>query len=369
MKKARVTLEDIAEQAGVSKASVSMILSGKDTNFSTDTVMRVKQIAMAFNYKNTALNKGSAPAQMRNIILIISPNMYNPYYTQTIQAIERSARASGYQTLSYNTYRSPDRETEAMSMAVNSEIAGIIFIYIPIISGDLVSFIDKKIPIVVMGDPDWSFDIDMINVNYYQAGIIMANHLIELGHRHVAFLSTTMQEGNLQKRKRLKGIQDTFAKLDEASSVTVRSMDILPEMELSQTKIELTVGKGLVEQCIEDRKITAFIGVNDMVAYGIIEGLLERGYRIPQDYSVCGYDDIFPSSFQGVSLTTIDLGMETKGELAFSMLCTKIANEKAHSAAGDTVARIEYKAKLVKRESSGKARELDSAKEPSHAST
>jgi len=357
MNKHKVTLNDIAEQAGVSKASVSMILSGREASFAPKTVALVKQIAIASNYSTAKSTAAANMTAMRKIILLVSPNMYNPYYTQTIQSIENSAWNSGYKTLSFNTYRSPDRETELMSMAVNCEMAGIIFTYLPMVTSELSTFIDKKIPIIVMGDPEWAADIDMVNINYYHAGILMATHLIELGHRHVAFLSTTMQEGNLQKRKRLQGVLDTFDKLKEETSVTVKSMDVQPETELTQNRIEIDVGKKLVDQCIDNEKITAFIGVNDMVAYGIIDRLLELGKRIPEDYSVCGYDNIFPSSFKEISLTTIDLGIEKKGQLAFSMLCNKIEQRKGSKTSNDTIARIEYKVRLIVRNSSGKPRQ------------
>ena len=72
------------------------------------------------------------------------------------------------------------------------------------------------------------------------------------------------------------------------------------------------------------RQLTAFIGNNDMVSYGIMDAILKKGYQIPDDLSVCGFDNDFASSLLPISLTTVEHYMEDKGKKAFNMIYEKI---------------------------------------------
>ena len=99
--------------------------------------------------------------------------------------------------------------------------------------------------------------------------------------------------------------------------------------------------------------ITAIVAINDMVAYGVIDEIIDEGFRIPDDYSVCGFDNIYPSKFSGVSLTTIDHFINRRGQSAFSLLQAKLENGDAEHVA---LTRLEFKNKLIDRKTTGKPR-------------
>ena len=106
-------------------------------------------------------------------------------------------------------------------------------------------------------------------------------------------------------------------------------------------------------------RVTAFIGTNDMVAIGIMDALVKLGYRIPEDYSVCGFDNTLTSSFSGISLTTVDHCMEEKGRSAVDMIRDQRMESKDAARQGGKknrdrtapVTRIEYQPLLVARRS------------------
>ena len=101
--------------------------------------------------------------------------------------------------------------------------------------------------------------------------------------------------------------------------------------------------------------ITAFIGNNDMVAYGIMDAILKKGYLIPKDYSVCGFDNVFASSLRPISLTSVENYMESKGKKAFEMLYEKLDSCEAPSGNKNSYfVHIEYKPQLVGRSSTGR---------------
>ena len=147
---------------------------------------------------------------------------------------------------------------------------------------------------VVIGDRRQDLNVDTVELNNYDAGSLIARHMYDLGHQHLAYISTTLDQANPIRMQRLQGLRDTFAQLCPQGSVLVKSRDISPETELENLQIEHIVGLELTRKCLDDKKITAFVAVNDMVAYGVIDAVRGAGFTIPGDYSVCGFDNIFP---------------------------------------------------------------------------
>ena len=112
--------------------------------------------------------------------------------------------------------------------------------------------------------------------------------------------------------------------------------------------------------CLEDRGlsgITAFVGNNDMVAYGIMDAVLKKGYKIPRDFSVCSFDNDFPSGLLPVSLTTVEHYMEEKGRKAFDTIYQKIQWNETPEQKSQYFIRIEYKPYLIVRDSTNRARQ------------
>ena len=96
------------------------------------------------------------------------------------------------------------------------------------------------------------------------------------------------------------------------------------------------------------------VAINDMVAYGAYNAIIDRGLRIPDDISLCGFDNIFPSHLRGVNLTTIDNSLTECGKSAFKLLQEEIASYEHHGKF-EPITHVEYKCRLVARSSSGPA--------------
>lgn len=137
--------------------------------------------------------------------------------------------------------------------------------------------------------------------------------------------------------------------------MTVYCRDIKYEQELQSPNTELDSGRILANECMKNPNITAIVAINDMVGYGVLDALLESGYRVPEDYSLCGFDNIFPSTFHRMSITTVDHGTVNHGACAFHLLKEKI-EESGGSAISYPITRVEYRSKLVIRESTAAPR-------------
>lgn len=363
--KKKVTMKDIAEDSGMSVAAVSMILNQREgVSFSPETVGKVLASARKLGYgiKAPKAEAQGCGSRFQNTVVVFCPNIINPYYSVIAQSVDLAAHQRGYRTMVVTTFRDPELEKELLLNAIHMKAAGVIFTMMP----DDPAFseqIAQQIPVIVIGDKAMSMDVNMIATDNYTAGVLMAEHLYELGHRYIAFLTTTIgtKLALAMRYQRLKAVQETYQKLamNEPYEIIVKEKKITPSLERKNIFLEHGVGYNLCKECLEDRnltRITAFIGNNDMVSYGIIDAILKKGYEIPRDYSVCGFDNDFPSSFLPISLTTIEQCMEDKGKKAFEMLYQKIHGENIFLNDQKSNMRIEYKSRLIVRDSTNAAR-------------
>lgn len=338
------TLADIAAEAGVSPSTVSMILSGKSqARFSPDTVREVQETARRLGY--TKKNRVIAPNDQR-IILVICPSIANPYYTTLIQGIEQATHASGYTTVLMTTYWDTDAEKRIVDSVHLYRVAGVIFAMVPQLTA-LAEKLGKTVPVVAVGDRNNGLDLATADVNNFQSGVLVAQHLISLGHCHIAYISTPLSEDHSARVRRLEGLRATFAQKCPNGTITVRTRAVTPDEELEKIDLEHSVGYELAKSCLTNQKITAFVAINDMVAYGIMDALMDAGFLVPQDYSVCGFDNIFPSHLARVALTSVDHSIASRGHAAFRLLLDKMNEKPAFGA--DSITRVEYQSRLVVR--------------------
>ena len=325
--KKRITLEDVSRAAGVSLSTASMILNGRpDVSFSPDTVRNVRHTADVLGYRAPVRHK-ARPLSSRKLVFIVSPNIGNAYYSSMVQAIQQSAEEHGVSTLIFTTYRDAGKENELLDMAVDMGVSGIVFTMMP--QSSLLEKINRSIPIVVIGDRNTSLNVDTVELDNYSAGMLVGRHMLGLGHRHIAFISTTLNSANAMRVRRLDGVRAVYAQ-EEGTSVQVFARDITPLEELNDIGIEHRVGYELTMECLKrSSRISGIVAVNDSVAYGVLDALAEKGLRVPEDYSVCGFDNLFASHFRTVGLTSVEHHIEEKGRNAFHILYERMTGGSA----------------------------------------
>lgn len=349
----KATLSEVAKQSGVSISTVSMIINNiSGVSFSQETVNKVMNTVKELNYISKKDKESPISSINEKVIVIICPNIYNPYYSTIVQSIEYAAKIENYGVMILNTYRSPSDERRILSLISNINVAGIIFSMMPS-DPSFAEKISTKIPMVVIGDSDCSVNIDTVEVSNYKAGVLIGKHLIELGHKHIAFISPTLDNINTARTKRLEGIKDTFIRAGNDYSILVKSQTVSPGTELKNLSIEHSIGYEHCLKCLNDKRITAFVGLNDMISYGIIDAIINSGYSIPKDYSVCGFDNIFPSNFSSVSLTTVEHCIDEIGHNAFMILYNKIKNTSYPNLSNGSITRVEYQHRIINRSSTG----------------
>ena len=213
--------------------------------------------------------------------------------------------------------------------------------------------------VVQLYDKSEKMDMTVLELDNTKIGYLIAEHLLSLGHRQIAHVSLPLIETQPSRQRRVDGMKRCLKAhgLDPEKHLQVCTIDT--EKIKGHRKIEgRETGYLIANQLLEaGTPATAFSATNDMVAYGIMDAIWERGKRIPQDYSVCGCDNLADSSLRKISLTSVETYMKEKGWDAVDLLIRKI--EEQNSLNLDRrdyvrVTRIEYAPQLIVRKSTGK---------------
>ena len=348
MKKA--TSQDVAELAGVSQAAVSLILNNSDKiAFSNETKERVLAAAQTLQYRLPQRKKKHKTGG-RHTLLVLTPTLTNQYYSELIQAIEDYANTLDYRVIVCNTFRKPDLEKFYLDTFVGNPVDGIIYTFLPSFPR-LIEQISLDTPTVLIGEKHDDLSVCSIELSNVNAGAILAEHLYKLGHRRLIFVSTPLRHLTLAREQRLEGIRRQLSLHGIADGLEV----LVPDSQEADTAAEgmpyeYSIGRQLTASLLErGTKATALIGVNDMTALGILNELETRKYRVPKDFSVCGFDNIFSSSITTPALTTIDHRLYMRCQSAVDMILKQNAND----ANTPLVNKIEYTSQLIVRGSTG----------------
>ena len=348
------TSKDVAKLANVSQATVSMVLNKKENvSFSEETVEKVLRAAEELHYSVPSSTK---PLQRdkKKLIALFTPTMINPYYPMLNQAIEETAIPLGYNVLICNSYRNKDIEKYYLELLTDNFVAGVIYTFSPTFP-DLIRNLSESIPMVVIGENDAQLNINTVGLNSYKSGMLVAEHLIQLGHKNIAFITTPLENMTLSRKQRFQGILDKLTEHGLGGNFIVKAS--IDEIETSDSIYEIESGYNLTVELLREHTVSAIVGVNDITACGIMNALTDNGYKIPQQISVCGFDNIFISSILHPKLTTIDHCIQHRAKTAATILIEHIEKQRISSPrtqlAGPDFYKIEYEPQLIVRDSTG----------------
>ena len=332
-----VTMQDVAKAAGVSQSTVSMILNQKSSSFPTTTIEKVLAAATALNYQF----RRTAPPPSNSTVLVIAVQTTNPYYSAMIQGIDRAA------IITACSYHNPALESAYLQMALEHHYLGVIFLYPPDNDAAYANA-NTRIPIVTICDRSSHVTGDIVELNNFEAGVLAARHLLELGHKNIAVLSSTSVRSTTSRATRVAGVLSEVRK--------VLSEDHLLILSGNSGSTDMLQEKSSHKKIFQ-RNITGLICVNDLVAYGAMDALISRGYRIPEDFSVIGSDNLLFSSMPQVSLTTIEHHPYIVAQSALTTLLNRTHMSVTNQSASSTARfQVQCQPNLIIRHSTGPAR-------------
>ena len=307
------TLEDVARKAGVSKSTVSRVLNNS-AKISEETRGRVLNAANELNYEPNIIARSLSKNKTFTIGVILE-DILNPFFSAVAKGIETALKASGYSMILTSSDFDYENEMKLTRMLIQYKVDGILLTPVNH-DGETVSFLKERgIPFFIMNSRSEDKEVSWIDSDNYQGGLMATRHLLSLGHSKFLCLRHMAIDGS---RLRFEGFK---AAITEAG-LSMSDQIILGDAHSRRDGYELT-GR-FIDENGPGAMPSAVIAVNDTVAIGVIEALLERDLQIPEHVSVIGYDDINISSLIRVPLTTIYQPKFRMGEIAASQLVDKI---------------------------------------------
>lgn len=322
------TIQDVARLAGVSVSSVSNVLNNKRDRLRPETFDRVLKAIEKLDYRpNRAarqLKTGRAP-----MIGLLVTSTANPFVGQTAAAIEAYARQRyGYRVLLCNTQRDQRQEANMLQDLVDFGVGSAILISSLADERHVEDVVRRGLSVISYdrgGNPDSLVPIDHVQPDNIEAGRLAASHLIQHGHRHLAF---AMPSGMTVSRQ---AKIDGFRMAAENSQASVRTeviegrnINLYGDSDLGNIGFELgqKIGKSA-------NPPTALIAVNDMMAFGLMAGLRDVGKRTPEDISVIGMDDFSISNYVCPALTSVAMPIDTMVEVMVDLAIARLSDPKA----------------------------------------
>lgn len=353
MGRKKITSSDVAERAGVSQATVSMILNKKyNVSFSKEVIQSVEKAAEELGYE-LPKRKKKKEGHREKLLVVISPNLTNPYYVMLLQGIETRASEQGYGIFVCNTQRDLKLEERYLKMIPSLKPQGIIYICNPsqCFLGT-VEDLSGKIPVVVINNQNEKMNVDAIELDNSKLGRVMARHLLDLGHKNVAYIAPPLTVRQKQRSKRVEGFLKEFQKAGLGDNVVIKAADEKMDRDVPGIDSEYRIGYDLTKELLREHKeLTAIVGLNDMIAFGIMDALQDEKYKVPSDMSVMGCDNTLFAKVKRVALTTIEHFVIYKGRDACDIITKKMDSrtKKYTEIEPVSIHHVEYEPKIVVR--------------------
>ena len=318
------TMKDVAALAGVSIQTVSLVVNNNPV-ISLDTRQRVLSAIQQLNYTPDASARSLRSGRSRVLGLLI-PDAHNPHFWAVLDGAEHESLVNGYNLIVATTSLNRERERLAFDALARQHLDGLIllFTYPEDFTQDIAQFHLKQVPIVVDG-PQFE-NVDRVWFHYRTAARELMDHLFSLGHRRIAFIQGVGRQDYLAGKDRT----DIYHQKMDSQGITPSERIVIP----CGNKLE--DGFKAAQHILEIApRVTAIVGMNDLMAYAAMQAAMQRGLRVPQDLSVAGFDDVAMFRLLSPSLTTGAVDAAAFGAQAVRLILNRLQNpempqQKAH---------------------------------------
>ena len=312
----RVTMEDVAKQAGVSHMTVSRAINNKG-GISTETRKRVLEIAKEMGFQPSGIARGLATNRTRTIGLVV-PDVANPFFAKITQGAEDIAYAQDFNLFLVNTHEDAEREERVLDSLLFQQVDGVILcssrldpsrLLVRLRQFQHAVLINRVLELPLPG-------ITTIEFNDKAGAEEAVRYLISKNRRHIAFIAGPNNSYSSRKRK-----QGYLAALQSAN---------------------ITIDESLIVNCFPDSQggykaatailnshshINAIFAYNDLVAAGVLQACRENGRSIPEDIALIGIDDIPMAALLKPSITTLGINKHAIGAKAMQILIQTINSQ------------------------------------------
>ncbi len=320
---------------GVSPAIVSLALND-DPRVAEETKRKVKELAEELKYSPNYL-ASSLRTRKSKVIGLILPSLPNPFYPEIAWGVDQVAKEAGY-TVFLGTCSDLVQETDLVQLLIRKQVDGIILALRHDLNQiDWLEEVEESgVRAVCLNKQTQIPWMDSVSTDILYGGYLATHHLIELGHRHIAYIGPLDSPRRSGYEKALKEVN---------ISVDPEIIHQLPITDYQLDELTYRITQQLLKKHPE---ITGIFTYNDFSAVGVIRAIKERGLIIPRAISVIGFDDLFFARFTDPPLTTVwqptfELGIQA----------AKILLERINNSSNQEKYEIVHTPKLVIRNSTG----------------
>lgn len=313
--KTRVSIKDIAEQAGVSHSTVSRALQGTG-RMSEETRARILELADELGYTPDALAQSLVRGSTRTVGVVVT-TIADPFVAGIVAGIEEVAGQAGYTVLLGASHMNPDREIEVVENLRQRRVDAVIVTASRV--GDHYSRHLQRFgaPIVLVNNMVKGEYLYAITCEQTEGANQAINYLIRLGHKRIAYIGSPSRQLSSQMRQ-----QGYETALNDAG------IPIDPALIVNPPGAQDVIAGQTALQQLWPARPTVIFAYNDLTAIGVMMAARQMGIRIPQELSIIGFDDIEATEFVTPPLTTVHQPREAMGRAAMQM-ALDLLHEKA----------------------------------------
>jgi DNA-binding LacI/PurR family transcriptional regulator len=315
----RVTINDIAKVAGVSPSTVSRVIAN-NPKISAATREKVFKIMQEMNYHPNIIARSLANQSTR-IIGVVIPGMadkafQHPFYPEILRGISSIAYKNKYNIL-ISSIGNPEEEKHSVKQfACGGITEGIILLASRTRNSSVSELLKLDFPFVLVGKPENDHEVNWVDNDNFAIGYQLTQHLIEQGHRKIAFIGVVPE--HFVTMDRLNGYKQALQEHGIPCD----------EQLIVESRFITDNGYDLMKKLLERGKLpTGVIGCDDLLCFGAMKLIMERGLKIPEDIAVAGFNNVPLADYSHPPLTSVEINAFSLGSKALELLLAALHSE------------------------------------------
>lgn len=307
-----MTIKEIAREAGVAMSTVSLVLNDKP-GVRKETRERITGFLLANGYQIRTRETAENPGGEIRFLRLIASNHINErnheFFTDLLNGAERCARQKGYD-FSFSNVMADEMEAVLLELGSRENLAGVLMLASELKEENLSALLRYERPLVLLDCPVEQGMLNCINTDNISGAYAAVGELYRQGHREIGFLRGEVEIGGMHSR------YEGYRKAMHSLGLPIREEHII----CVDTIVDVATEQ-LLARCKDAGRLpTAFFACNDLIGAGAVRAFQQMGYRVPEDISIIGFDDVQICSFVTPPLSTMRIDRFRMGELGVERL-------------------------------------------------